>query len=340
MKNITTIDAIKKYNWPYYKTKVCELTLTYRCNAKCLFCYTPEENTSLHTKNEIDIKMAGRYILDSYKSGSRIIQIIGGEPTVYPELAEIIKIASRIGYPVIQIVTNGQMLKDFNYIRMLKDAGLNTITFSIHSDNNKIHDKIVGINGAFNNIMMAIYNAIKLDIYITVGTAINALNYKRIPHIAKFIYENFGIETFHFIALHFIGKAGKKSKELKVSYDETLPYLKEALNYLSTKKILPISPILSNYQPCILPGFEHLITDWKIPFNDDDLYLPETIYKEKMYTMITNTLRMKGNNCKKCLYYKICAGFEKKYFETYGDEEFKPLKSISKPFKIGVFYER
>ncbi len=56
--------------------------------------------------------------------------------------------------------------------------------------------------------------------------------------------------------------------------------------------------------------------------------------------MITNTLRMKGKNCKKCIYFKICAGFEKKYFEVYGDNEFKPLKSIAKSLPIAVFYKR
>jgi hypothetical protein len=49
---------------------------------------------------------------------------------------------------------------------------------------------------------------------------------------------------------------------------------------------------------------------------------------------------MKGKKCDECIYSKLCAGFEKKYFEIYGDREFKPLKSVAKPFPIAVFYRR
>ncbi len=247
MKALKTLETIKKYNWPYFRTKICELTLNYNCNARCVFCYSFPEAGIWKETLPLDIKTAIRYMLQSYKSGSRIIQIIGGEPTVYPELPKIVEGAKKIGYSIIQIVSNGQKLIDYSYIKILKEAGLNSITFSIHSSNERLHNLIVGLDDAFKNILKAIENAIKLDIYVTAGTAINALNYKNVPALVRFLHSNFGIESYHLIALHFIGGGNKNIKKLKVSYTQTLPYLKEALFYLAEQKILSISPILSNH---------------------------------------------------------------------------------------------
>ncbi|MEW5950967.1 MAG: radical SAM protein [Elusimicrobiota bacterium] len=338
--SMKTLEAVEKYDWPYHRTKVCELTLNYDCNARCVFCYSSPEMDEWKNKNRLDIKTAASYMNNSYKTGSRVLQIIGGEPTVYPNLSEIIKIAKKIGYPVIQIVTNGQRASDFNYLKNLKYAGLNSITFSIHAPDKKLHDSIVGVKGAFSKIIKALENAVKLDIYPSVGTAVNALNYKQIPALVKFLYDRYNMESYHIIAMHFIGAAGKNEKKLSVSYSQTLPYIKEALKFLSSKRIMPISALLSNYQPCLLPGCENIISDWKIPFCDDDLYLPEKVYKDSMYSMITDTLRMKGVNCEKCIYSGICAGFERRYYDIYGDKEFKPLKSAAKPISMGVFYSR
>lgn len=340
MKALSTIKAVEKFKWPYHRTKVCELTLNYECNARCIFCYGSSSLDEWKGIKPLNLKQASSYMLDSYKSGARIIQILGGEPTIYQELPSIINIARKIGYPVIQIVTNGQRLQDYKYAQLLKKSGLNSITFSIHSSNPQIHNKIVGVENAFENILKAIENSIRLSIHISTSTAVSALNYKDIPGLTRFLYENFAIESYHFVALHFIGGGFKHKDALKTTYTTTIPYIKQALDYLSTRRVLPISPILSNYQPCILAGFEHLITDWEIPFSDDDLYLPEKVYKEKMYSMITNNLRMKTKKCRECIYYRICAGFEKMYFENYGDEEFKPLKFKAKPFPLSTFYKK
>ncbi len=337
MKALSTIDAIKKFNWPYIKPKSCEITLHYACNAKCVFCYTETEVNPI----SIDLKKAAFHMKKSYENGSRLCQIIGGEPTVYPELEKIISVAKKIGYPIIQIVTNGINLSDRKMIKKLKKAGLNSITFSVHSHKAKTHNEIVGVNGAFNKILKAIENAIDEEIHITIGTAVNSFNFKDIPNLVKYLNEKYSIETFHIIGLHIIGHAKENKDKLIISYSQTLPYIKQAIEYLASKNAFPLSQILSNYTPCLLPGYEDLISDWKIPFsNDDDLILPEKNYYSSMYTMITNTLRIKTKKCLKCIYSKICAGFEKKYYEIFGDKEFIPLTKIYSPPKISCFYKR
>jgi len=153
MKAISTLDAIKKYSFPIYRTKICELTINYNCNARCVFCYTEDPFISSNLK--LDLKTSFKYMLDSYKDGARIIQFIGGEPTVYENLDKLILMAKKVGYKAIQIVTNGIRLSDTVYFKHLIDAGLNSVVFSVHGAGSKIHDKVVGVNGAFDKIKKA-----------------------------------------------------------------------------------------------------------------------------------------------------------------------------------------
>lgn len=337
MKALTTLEAIEKFNWPKYRSRVCEITLNYQCNAKCFFCYTE----TINPFKEMKLRDVIIHLHKSYTNNeARICQIIGGEPTLYPYLINVISAAKKIGYKIIQLVTNGIKLHDFKFVKKLKEAGLNSITFSVHSSISTKHDSIVGVGGAFHKIKKAIENAIKLEIYVNIGTAVTSLNYKDIPEIVKYFNNIYSIETFHIIALHMIGRVSMFKKDLKVKYTSTLPYIKKAINHLISKNAFPISQILSNYTPCLLPGYENLISDWKIPFYDDDLILPETSYYNSMYTMITKKLRIKTSKCENCIYYKICAGFEKKYYEEFGDNEFKPLKKIHAPIKLSCFYKR
>lgn len=336
MKALSTLKAIAKFNWPYVKPKSCEITLHYLCNAKCVFCY----NDIKIPDTSLDLKKTVAHINRSFKNGSRLCQIIGGEPTLYPHLEKVISIARKIGYPVIQIVTNGLVLSDIRKMELLKKAGLNSITFSIHSFRKSVHDRVVGISGAFEKIEKSVENAIKLEIHITVGTAVTSINYRDIPGLVKYFNQKYQIESFHIIALHMIGHADREKAKLKISYKHTIPYIKKAVEYLQSCNAFPLSQILSNYTPCLLPGYEDLISDWKIPFSDDDLILPEKSYYDSMYTMITENLRTKTRKCKKCIYYRICAGFEKKYYEEFGDDEFVPLNKIHKPIQLSCFYKK
>lgn len=339
MKSISTIEAIQKYGWPYTRTRVCEITLHYKCNIRCVFCYSSPELDLWKNENPMPVEKVFKNLVISYKEGCRIVQFIGGEPTVYPDLDKVILFARKTGYKVIQIVTNGQMMSDTNYARKLKKAGLNSASFSIHHIIPEEHDRTVRTEGAFKKTIKGIENAIRNKIYVTANIAITALNSKYIYEIVKFLYEKYNIETYSLIAAHFIGMADKKSDQLKIRYTDIVKEVKKTLSFLESKNILPVSPILSNFVPCVLPGCENIISDWQIPYNDDDLYLPEKSYKNSMYTHITESLRMKVPECKKCIYYNICAGFEKQYYKIFGSGEFTPVKKISKPVKISSFYK-
>ncbi len=79
--------------------------------------------------------------------------IRGGEPTLVKELAEIIQFAKNNGWKKVTLETNGRMLFYKDYVTGLKESGLDKAIISFYGNNSNLHDKIVGIPGAFNQTM-------------------------------------------------------------------------------------------------------------------------------------------------------------------------------------------
>jgi MoaA/NifB/PqqE/SkfB family radical SAM enzyme len=322
-----------KFGWPLRRMKVCELTLSYDCNARCVFCYSSPELAAWKGRDGLDFRKASGYLMSSYKTGARMVQFIGGEPTICEDLPKLIRLAAKIGYPAIQLVSNGLRLSDPDYARELVGAGLNTTLLSLHGDNAALHDRVTGIKGAFRKTLRAAENLLRLGGYLNIGTAVTGMNYKNLPRLIRLVTENFGIDSCHIVSMHYIGAAYKNRSRLRIAYKAQLPYVEEALRVFYGKVARPAFNLLSNYLPCLLPGRENVMSDWKYPELDDDLFLPDAVYRDRMYGMITDNLRMKAPSCRTCVYYRACAGFEKEYFTLYGASEFKPL--LSKPAPLG-----
>src|SRR6266849_6021568 len=56
------------------------------------------------------------------------IQFAGGEPTIYPQFPEIVKAAKDMGFPQVQVATNGiRLATEDGFLDKVAEAGLNTI---------------------------------------------------------------------------------------------------------------------------------------------------------------------------------------------------------------------
>jgi MoaA/NifB/PqqE/SkfB family radical SAM enzyme len=130
----------------------CIWELTYQCNAKCGFCscwqYAKATNEELQLP---EIRIA----LDNiYKSGCRLINFSGGEPTLRDDLEDIVYYASAKRFWT-SLVTNGSLL-DKTRIRGLKKAGLDNFFISLDFIDKESQDNHRSIIGLYDNIMKAI----------------------------------------------------------------------------------------------------------------------------------------------------------------------------------------
>ncbi len=96
------------------------INLTSRCNLDCPFCFARanEYEASQPSLDQIREKITG--FLGS------TVYLSGGEPTLRTDLCEIIREIKKLGYQAA-LFTNGKQLLERNFIRQLKQSGLNLV---------------------------------------------------------------------------------------------------------------------------------------------------------------------------------------------------------------------
>lgn len=103
------------------------ITTNYTCNCKCDWCYARK---MLGKHQNIDLQYAMKIVEYLKKTGVETITLIGGEPTIYPNLIDLISFIRSLGIKV-RIATNGKRFKEKEYTKKILDIGIDGINISI-----------------------------------------------------------------------------------------------------------------------------------------------------------------------------------------------------------------
>lgn len=335
IKALGPLEAAEKYGWPLDRPKICELTINFTCNARCIFCYNPNFEPEW-SEGELSLRDIAVSLQKGRAEGAWFADILGGEVTLRKDLPEIARIARKLGYKAVQITTNGLLLSDYDYAKRLVDAGINIFRMSLHSSRPELSDKITGVHGGFKKTVKALENVVKLGARAGINHVIIPINYKYLSEVPPLVTGHLGIDAYLFISPHYLGAMKTNGNMYKIKYKDYAPYLLEALQYFEKNNIKLESACLSNFVPCVLPEYANLMAEWKYQKRDDLLFVPNQ-GPMKVYEMKASQ-RMKVKRCEECVYSKVCMGFEREYYNYFGGEEFKPLKEIPKEFPLETYY--
>jgi len=124
---------------PFPKNIMIELTN--QCNHRCSFCYN---RLSTRKKRNISAKFLVSILKEAYKLGTREVGLYStGEPLLFKNIEQYIKLAKKIGYEYIYITTNG-VLASCDKVKNLISAGLSSIKFSINAATRETYKLIHG----------------------------------------------------------------------------------------------------------------------------------------------------------------------------------------------------
>lgn len=133
------------------------LNATYACNNHCSFCAVGTR-TQLHGDPGRLREQLARY----REQGVEQLDIDGGEPTLHPDLAGLIRHARALGYRRVNVTTNGRLLAYEAFAARLLHAGLTSLLFSVHGVDARTHAQSVGVAEAFDQTLAGIRNAARL----------------------------------------------------------------------------------------------------------------------------------------------------------------------------------
>lgn len=106
------------------------LWLGLRCDVRCKFCY--DELVGSREKMWIPLHEATR-TLDKFRFfyANEFVDFMGGEPTLHPDVLNIVAHAARIGLRPT-VITHGMHLADLDRARAYQQAGIHDFLISIH----------------------------------------------------------------------------------------------------------------------------------------------------------------------------------------------------------------
>jgi MoaA/NifB/PqqE/SkfB family radical SAM enzyme len=112
----------------------------------------------------------------------------GGEPTLREDLVELVRYAEGLGQ-VTGLLTNGCYLRDQAYLDDLLLAGLDHLQITLASHQAEVHDRVVGVEGAWEQADVGLRNAIAADIYVVVQIPITPDNADTVTETVAYLAE-------------------------------------------------------------------------------------------------------------------------------------------------------
>lgn len=227
--------------------------LTRCCNNRCLFCLdTDAQDGTVRPAGEVrdDIARGARL-------GRQRLVLSGGEPTIHPELIPLVEAGAKAGYERVQIVTNGRMLARPGFVEDAVAAGLGEVTVSIHGHRPELHDRLVGVPGAFAQTLRGLRAArARPELIVNIDVVVCGENVGVLDQIIA-LGRKLGVHEFDLLQVQPAGRAAKNPGML---YDPA-PY-RRTLDKVFALTRHPDLFIWTNRFPVAhLEGFEELIQD-------------------------------------------------------------------------------
>jgi MoaA/NifB/PqqE/SkfB family radical SAM enzyme len=141
---------------------VCTIELGVACNNHCRFCPQAAMRRTVRRSLELTTAEVTARLRQAAAAGYRRVGLIGGEPTVRPDLRALVATARGLGLREISVTTNGRRFAYAPFAQALVRAGLNAVSVSIHAPDARRHDALVHSPGAFDQGLAGIDNLVNL----------------------------------------------------------------------------------------------------------------------------------------------------------------------------------
>ncbi len=219
------------------------LYLTDSCNLSCVQCLYKSELTFQLAQKEIPYPQAVALMENLHELGARKMTFMGGEPTLYEKLPDLIAEAKRIGYTYVRIDTNGMfkptMLDNPNFRK------LDEITFSLDGYTEEMNDAVRGKNSYKNcvaNIKRAIEKGYKVHVTSCVHKDLVQSDEGRLGILRMVDFmKGLGVRTLN---MHDLFKAGIPrdiwSGDVSTSLEDYMQAYTAVLDHKATEKDISI----------------------------------------------------------------------------------------------------
>ena len=156
-----------------------DLSLTYQCNNRCSQCYLKENADMMGSLETAQWKT----VIDRlWEVGVPQVVFTGGECLLRDDLVELVEYSKQF---TTGIITNGTLLSP-ELTKKLCSAHLDWIQITLEAASAKIHDEIQGRNGAWEETVAGIKNAVAAGLSVSVNATLSKKNAKELKKLIAF----------------------------------------------------------------------------------------------------------------------------------------------------------
>jgi len=120
-----------------------DVVLGYDCNVSCDYCTI----TETMRRRALPSERVAAHIEAAARDGYRDIAFTGGEPTIFPDLVRLVRLAKRCGFEHVKVASNGLRYAYDAYLELLVGAGVDRFHVSMHAPE-AAYDHTVARGGA------------------------------------------------------------------------------------------------------------------------------------------------------------------------------------------------
>jgi len=293
------------------KEKIYFIRLPLICNFNCSFCFIerkPNYPSDFSWENIL------WQINKAKKMQSEKVTFSGGEPTLIKELPFLINYAKEKGIKNVEIQTNALRCAYQDYVKELKNAGLDSVLIGFHSHKEEKFNFLTRTKNYFPKVLEGIHNLFKYKIAVSFNHTITALTYKDLEEYVKFLLKNFPKPKSIFLTLVYPCGQCWKHKNLIPKASQVAPYYLRTWQYCQQEEVKVFMP------HCGIPGFPLCL----LKGDSEELKGLISSDRKNIRTKEFKCINIKPKSCQKCQYYEICVGIAVNYRKLYGLKEFKP----------------
>lgn len=278
--------------------KAIDISIGETCNNNCRFCVNPTESWAPLASTE----SMRRVIEQCADQGYQRMSFLGGEPTLHPDLPELVEHAGALGFDEVMLITNGRKLADPAYARRLHAAGIRRALFMLLSHKAVVHDAITRRPGSLKEALRGVLRARQAGITVGANIPITRSNVDHLAETAGAL-TRYGITDFAFLYLTAYGNV-LTNPGVMAPLEQTAVELRRALKRLEP---MGVQVHIDNFPFCYLPGFEdRIVSEMANPWR-------EIAYPSGAVVDVTEVYRYRKRRlpqCDGCPWDAVCGGVQ------------------------------
>ncbi len=292
------------------------------CDQRCPFC-SESERMARYARDPISYGSIVRILIRERRRGFDHVTFTGGEPTLHPRFADVLRAAKRLGYRTY-VTSDGTRFSDERFARETLPL-LDEICLSIHGDRPAVHDPLVGSPGSFERLMRAVRLIEKASPrpYLLTNTVITRPNLDRIAATVRFLAGLGPVRHCTVSNLAPDGDGLKNFAALAVSLRE-IGALAPAL--AETARRAGVTVRVFGVPLCVLGERFDLPNDlhWAPRVTVERGRVDGRVGLQEIYSPHPGRLRFYAPRCRGCAWREGCFGVFKSYYDRFGDGELEP----------------